>query len=78
MRRVARRPASCRPTLTLLVAEATALLAGVVVAAAALTGLMRRQNSAWIRRGIVVPRCRSRAKLNPPGQSARSAVSWLP
>ena len=23
--------------------------------------------------GIVVPRCRSRAKLNPPGQSARSA-----
>lgn len=59
-----------------------ALVAGVVVTAAALTGLMRYQNSVWIRgkRGIAVPRRTITPTLNPPGQSARCAGlrhSWV-
>ena len=49
-----------------------ALVAGVVVAAAALTGLMRYQNSAWKQASTasLFPGRRSRATLNPPGQRA--------
>jgi hypothetical protein len=45
-----------------------ALVAGVVVAAAALTGLMRYQNSAWIRG--------STASLFPGAEAGRTELAW--
>ena len=47
---------------------AAALVAGVVVAAAALTGLMRYQNSAWIRGGT--------ASLLPGAEARQTEPAW--